>query len=176
MRRPACDHKRHTLLKATEIITGRRAADFRPRSEIDWRAEKCHRCQSYRIITVHGEAEISPEVRALVLRRDRCRCVRCGVRVQPGRYSLGHRVRAGQGGQPVPSNLLTFCGLGGELCHGAVDFRRDPADEAKGYSLRSHQDPAQVSVMIFEEDGSGVSRYAWDDGTWQDRPQNLVAA
>lgn len=174
--RSACDHKQRTQDKAARIIEGRRAADHRPRTEIDWEAEKCRRCGFYRIVTVRGEEQISPEVRALVLKRDGGRCVRCGIKVRSGRYSLGHRKRASQNGRPVPSNLLTFCGLGGELCHGAVDSRRYDEDAAKGYRCESWQDPARIAVMIFEEDGSGVSKYPHDDGTWQDEPQSAVAA
>jgi hypothetical protein len=55
----------------------------------------------------------SPAVRALVLARDGHCCVCCGVSVIGRRYSLAHRLRAGQGGKPVPSNLVTLAGLGG---------------------------------------------------------------
>jgi hypothetical protein len=161
----ACDHKQHTAEKAAEIIALRRAADLRPRSEIDWKAEKCWRCKTYRIVTVRGEDLISLEVRALVLARDRFCCVCCGTPIKGQHYSLGHRVRASQGGRPVPSNLVVLLGLGGEKCHGRVDGRTDPHDEGKGYALFSWQDPAEVGVMYFERpDGPGVTFWLTDDG------------
>src|ERR1700733_3094310 len=165
MRRPACDPKQYTAEKAAEVIAMRRAADLRPRSEIDWHAEKCRRCGLYRIVTVRGEDQISAEVRALVLARDGHRCVCCGTSVKGQHYSLGHRVRASQGGRPVPSNLITVLGLGGEMCHGRIDGRTNRDDEGKGYALYSWQDPLQVAVMVFERpDGLGASFYLTDDG------------
>lgn len=161
----ACDHRQYSAEKAAEVIASRRGADFRPRSEIDWKAEKCWRCKTYRIITVRGEDLISPEVRALVLARDQYRCVCCGTPVAGRRYSLGHRVRASQGGRPVPSNLITLLGLGGEMCHGRIDGRTCPDDEGKGYALFSWDDPAGIGVMYFERaDGPGVTYWLDDDG------------
>src|SRR5271170_4088562 len=137
MRRPACDHKQYTADRAAEVIAMRQAADLRPRAEIDWRGEHCRRCGLYRIVTVRAEDAISAGVRALVLARDQFRCVCCGTSVRGQHYSLGHRVRASQGGRPVASNLLTLLGLGGELHHGRIDGRTDPDDEGKGYALFS---------------------------------------
>jgi hypothetical protein len=119
-----------------------------------------------------GNSGPSPKVRALVLERDGHACVCCGLPILGQRYSLGHRLRASQGGKAVPSNLLTFLGWGGELCHGRIDNRTDPADEAKGYTVRSWQDPAQIPVMVFSEGGSGVMAWVWDDGRYHfDGPQ-----
>ena len=112
-----------------------------------------------------GNSGPTATVRRLVLERDGYACVCCGTSVIGRRYSLGHRLRASQGGKAVPSNLLTFLGLGGELCHGRIDARRDPADEDKGFTVRSFQDPALVPVMFFEPDGSGALVYLLDDGT-----------
>jgi hypothetical protein len=67
--------------------------------------------------------------------------------------------------------LLTFLGLGGEQCHGRIDQRRDPRDEANGMTVRSGKNPALVPVTVTREDGSKVSRYLWDDGTRRDYPQ-----
>jgi hypothetical protein len=118
----------------------------------------------------------SAAVRALVLARDGHCCVCCGVSVIGRRYSLAHRVRAGQQGKPVPSNLVTLLGLGGELCHGRVDFRRDPDDEAKGYSLRSYQNPLLVPVTIFSPGGPGLALWLSDDGRYLTAPPELAAA
>ena len=119
-----------------------------------------------------GNSGPTPKVRALVLERDGHACVCCGMSILGQHYSLGHRLRASQGGKPVPSNLLTFLGLGGEMCHGRIDNRTDPADEAKGYTCRSWQDPAQIPVMVFSEGGSGVLAWVWDDGRYHfDGPQ-----
>ena len=123
-----------------------------------------------------GNSGPAPRVRALVLERDGYACVCCGLSVIGQRYSLAHRLRASQGGKPVPSNLLTFLGWGGELHHGRIDNRTDPADEAKGYTVRSWQDPAQIPVMLFSEGGSGILAWLWDDGQYHfDGPQQEVA-
>jgi hypothetical protein len=161
MRRPACDHKQHTAEKAAGVIAMRQEADLRPRSEIDWRGEKCRRCGFYRIVTIRGDDLISAEVRALVLARDEHRCVCWGRSVLGQHYSLGHRVRAGQGGRPVPSNLLVFLGLGGELHHGRIDRRDDPEDEARGLTLRSGADPAMAPVRVRTPEG--LLRKVWLD-------------
>ena len=107
--------------------------------------------------------EPSRKVRKLVLERDGYACVCCGRSIIGQRYSLGHRLRASQGGKAVPSNLLTFLGWGGQGCHGRIDNRDDPRDEEKGYTVRSGFDPALIPVMIFGADG-GVSAWLTDDG------------
>ena len=116
----------------------------------------------------------TPEVRRLVLERDGYRCTcdgyrctcGCGRSIVGQRYSLGHRLRASQGGKAVPSNLLTFLGWGGEQCHGRIDSRRDPRDEANGLTVRSWQDPALVPVKIFGEHGSVAMAWLTDDGRY----------
>jgi len=118
----------------------------------------------------------SATVRALVLARDGSSCVCCGLSVTGQRYSLGHRLRASQGGKPVPSNLITLHGLGGESCHGRIDDRRDPSDEAKGYSLRSWQSPLLVPVMIFSPHGPGMPLWLDDLGNYLTEPPGELAA
>jgi hypothetical protein len=105
-------------------------------------------------------------VRALVLERDGRACVCCGRAVIGRRYSLQHRKRRSQGGTSLPSNLLTVLGDGTTGCHARIDSRIDPHDEARGYTVRSGQDPALVPVMVFSEGGSGVLAWATDDGRW----------
>jgi hypothetical protein len=115
-------------------------------------------------------------VRALVLARDGWACVCCGTSVIGQHYSLGHRLRAGQGGKPVPSNLITLLGLGGELHHGRIDSRRDPSDEAKGYSLRSYQNPLLVPVTVFSPHGPGMTLWLDDSGRYLTTAPDEVAA
>lgn len=117
--------------------------------------------------TRKGNSGPTPEVRRLVLERDGYRCVCCGRSILGQRYSLGHRLRASQGGKPVPSNLLVFLGWGGEACHGRIDSRRDLHDEARGYTVRSWQDPALIPVMVFSEHGSGITAWLTDAGTYE---------
>lgn len=118
----------------------------------------------------------SAVIRALCLARDGYACVCCGTPVVGQHYSLGHRLRASQGGKPVPSNLITLLGLGGELHHGRIDSRRDPSDEARGYSLRSYQDPLVVPVTVCSPHGPGMSLWLSDDGRYLTAPPGLVAA
>jgi hypothetical protein len=119
----------------------------------------------------------SDAVRALVLARDGHCCVCCGISIIGKRYSLAHRLRAGQGGKPVASNLVILAGLGGEQCHGRVDFRRDPSDAAKGYSLRSYQNPLLVPVTVFSPDGPGMALWLDDSGKYlPERPEGAEAA
>jgi len=123
----------------------------------------------------------SAAVRALVLARDGWACVCCGFPVADRRHSLGHRLRASQQGKPVPSNLLTFLGLGVNALdpddhHARVDSRRDPDDEAKGYSVRSYKNPLLVSVMVFSPHGSGMSLWLDDLGNYLTEPPGELAA
>lgn len=71
---------------------------------------------------------------------------------------------------------ITVLGDGTTGHHARIDSRRDPHDEAKGYTVRSWQDPREVGVMIFSEGGSGVTRWLTDDGAYLDTPPEAVAA
>lgn len=102
--------------------------------------------------------------RALVCLRDGYACVCCGEPVAGKRASLQHRKRRSQGGSNLPSNLVLMLGTGTTGCHARADSRVDPEDEAKGYTVRSHDDPRLVGVMYFEASGSGVQRWLEDDG------------
>jgi hypothetical protein len=103
--------------------------------------------------------------RALVLERDGYACVCCGRTIAGQRYSLQHRKRRSQGGDNSPPNLLTVLGDGTTGCHARIDSRADPHDEAKGYTVRSHDDPALVPVMFFSEHGSGFMAWLGADGS-----------
>jgi hypothetical protein len=102
--------------------------------------------------------------RAIVYARDGYACVCCGRTVIGQVRSIGHRKRRSQGLDNRACNLLTFLGTGSTSCHGRIDSRVDPDDEAHGYTLRSRQDPLLVGVMYFERDGSGVTRWLEADG------------
>jgi hypothetical protein len=108
----------------------------------------------------------SRKVRELVLARDSYACVCCGQSVIGRPYSLQHRKRRSQGGTNDPSNLVTVLGTGTTGHHERIDSRRDPEDEAKGYTVRSWDDPAMVPVMVFSEHGSGVTVWLAGDGTY----------
>jgi hypothetical protein len=104
-------------------------------------------------------------VRALVLERDGYACACCGVSVIGKHYSLQHRKRRSQGGRSDAPNLLTVLGDGTTGCHARIDSRVDPHDEAKGYTVRSHDDPALIPVMYFSEGGSGFAAWLCADGS-----------
>lgn len=107
----------------------------------------------------------SRRIRALVLARDGYACVCCGRSVIGQRYSLQHRQRRSQCGSSLPDNLLTVLGDGTAGCHERIDSRRDPHDEARGYTVRSGLDPALVPVMICGEQG-GVTVWLGADGSY----------
>lgn len=115
--------------------------------------------------------------RETVLERDGYACVCCGQSVIGQVYSLQHRKRRSQGGSNCTCNLLVVLGSGSTGHHWRIDSRIDPEDEAKGYTVRSGQDPASVPVMVFEADGSGLSQFATCDGAWSTAaPEGMCAA
>ena len=118
----------------------------------------------------------SRKTRMLVLERDGWACVCCGRSVIGQPYSLQHRKRRSRGGSNDPSNLVVVLGTGTTGCHQRINSRIDPADEAKGYTVRSWDAPAQVPVMLFSEHGSGITAWLWDDGQYHfDGPQEVAA-
>lgn len=127
-------------------------------------------------IAARRETGPSRKVRTLVLARDSYACVCCGQSVIGRPYSLQHRKRRSQGGGNDPSNLITVLGTGTTGCHERIDSRRDPHDEARGYTVRSWQDPALIPVVVFSEGCPGVTAWLWDDGEYHfDGPQEVAA-
>lgn len=117
----------------------------------------------------------SRKVRRLVLERDGYACVCCGTGIIGRPYSLQHRLRRSQGGDNSPSNLITVLGTGTTGCHERIDSRRDPSDEAKGYTVRSWGIPALVPVMLFSPHGSGVMAWLDDEGAYVFEAPEAVA-
>lgn len=117
----------------------------------------------------------SRAVRALVLERDGYACVCCGTSIIGRPYSLQHRLRRSHGGGNSPANLITVLGTGTTGCHERIDSRRDPSDEAKGYTVRSWDDPLLIPVMIFSPHGSGITMWLTDDGTYATEPPAVAA-
>lgn len=110
----------------------------------------------------------SRKVRAIVLERDQYQCVACGKPAGiPGTWwSIQHRVARGVGGDNSPCNLITLCGSATSPgCHRRAEDR-DPEYHARGYWLRSDEDPALTPVMVFTESGCGVTAWPTTDGQW----------
>lgn len=142
-------------------------------------------CGGWHVRTEKATAPKSPAVasdtgpdrktRLLVLKRDGYACVCCAATVINQRYSLQHRKRRSQGGGNCASNLLTVLGDGVSGCHQRMDSRRDPEDEAKGYTVRSTADPHLVSVMVFGPGGGGATLFPTCSGEWSSAPGERVA-
>lgn len=118
----------------------------------------------------------SAAVRALVLARDGHACVCCSGSIVGKPYSLQHRKRRSQGGDNSPSNLITVLGTGTTGCHERIDSRRDPSDEAKGYTVRSFGNPALIPVMFFTSNDSGFTAWLDDSGELLFAPPGEAAA
>jgi hypothetical protein len=162
-----CGHRRYATLPAAEKAVTR-GAEGTPRECI--RGGLLH----WHLAAATGNP-VPPQVRELVLARDGHRCACCNKSILGRRYSLGHRMRASQGGRPVASNLIVVLGWGGEACHGRIDSRRDPADEDRGLTVRSWQDPLEIPVKYMTP--AGVLEEAWltDDGQKLTAPPGLAA-
>ena len=190
---PGCGKTRYTDELAAKLALADIARPDRAREGDEKRAYKCPLCQGWHL-TSQPRRPIARErssgapprktrrgtgpsgrVRALVLQRDGYSCVCCGRSVIGQPYSLQHRDSRGMGGtsDPLsssPVNLLTMLGTGTTLCHGRVESRQDPEDNAKGYWLRMGEDPALTPVMVFSEHGSGVTVWLTPEGTYSTEP------
>lgn len=95
---------------------------------------------------------VSRKMREGVYERDGYRCTRCGD-IRP--LSIHHRINRGMGGSKLrdhPACLLTLC----VFCNSLLESSPTAAGtaRARGWKLRSHQDPLAVPV------------YDPYDGTW----------
>jgi len=113
--------------------------------------------------------------RAVVLERDGCACVCCGVSILGRTWSIQHRKRRSQGGTNCTCNLLTVLGSGTTGHHFRIDSRIDPEDEAKGYTVRSRKVPRLVPVMVFDASGGGTALFPACDGQWRTTPGEAAA-
>lgn len=97
----------------------------------------------------------SSQTRALVAKRDKDTCQRCGKAVGAGReFNLQHRMARGMGGRRgaiaevlnEAPNLITLCGTGTTGCHGWIEAH--PAEAMRtGFRVPSWADPATVPVL-----------------------------
>ena len=94
------------------------------------------------------------EVRELVFKRDRWRCVRCGRHLPAYGANLQHRKPRGMGGTHDPSvnqaaNLIPVCGTGTTGCHGWIETHREEA-HANGWSIPWWENPETVPVTYWD--------------------------
>ncbi len=103
---------------------------------------------------------------ALVLERDRGRCVGCGDELYGRRgvhFSVHHRKLRSQGGKHDASNLVALCGHGTSGCHGSA-HAEVAASRLSGLLVQSTEDPSRVVVehsqlgrVFLLDDGSAVT-------------------
>ncbi len=103
---------------------------------------------------------------ALVLERDRGRCVGCGDELFGRRgvhFSVHHRKLRSQGGKHDASNLVALCGHGTSGCHGSA-HAEVAASRLSGLLVQSTEDPSRVVVehsqlgrVFLLDDGSAVT-------------------
>ncbi len=76
--------------------------------------------------------------------RAKGRCEGCGKTVDT---QLHHRLYKGRGGRGTVVNGISLCGLGNAAgCHGIAHTAEG---EARGWSVRSGYDPAEVPALVF---------------------------
>ncbi len=89
------------------------------------------------------------EQRALVIARDRGRCVCCGHPVEGRRFSVHHRKLRSQGGLDDPTNLILLLGDGAQGHHHQAHTQREMWGIPNGYIVESWRDPATVPVRYY---------------------------
>lgn len=94
----------------------------------------------------------SDAMRQRVYIRDAWSCVACGRNLETVTWrSIQHRVARGVGGGNTFPNLILLCGSATSAgCHRKAEDR-DPDMHAKGYWLRSHEDPATTPILLVTE-------------------------
>ena len=110
--------------------------------------------------------------RFLVYEREGLRCACCGVPLDSETCwrSIQHRKARGVGGGNEMANLILLCGSAtSDGCHLRAEQRSDEM-HARGFWLRSDEDPALVPVMLFEESGSGMTVYLTAAGGYSTEP------
>lgn len=123
------------------------------------------------------DARAPQAVRDAVYGRDLGWCVRCGLAVTQGGFSIHHRVLRSHGTDHSPQNQITLCGSGTTGCHGYV-HAHPAAARAAGWMLPGNEDtdPAAEPVMVALPSG-----YAWfrllPDGRREaaDAPEGVAA-
>ena len=113
--------------------------------------------------------------RHAVLERDGYACVCCGRTVIGQPYTLQLRKRHSQGGDSSPSNLVTVLDTGRTGCRARIDSGCDPSDEARGYVVRSWEDPALIPVVVSGRHGTGCLVWLTQDGSYRTQPPDVMA-
>jgi hypothetical protein len=116
------------------------------------------------------DAGLDAATRNAVLERDGYACVCCGRTIIGQPYTLHPRKRHSQGGDTSPSNLVTVLDAGRAGCRARIDSGCDPSDEAKGYVVRSWDDPALTPVVVSGRHGTGCLVWLTPDGSYRTQP------
>lgn len=89
---------------------------------------------------------MKPQLRQLVIERDRQRCRRCRRQLTAGEpVSVHHRRLRSQGGVDCACNLVLLCGSGTTGCHGYVHSHVADA-RSLGLLVSAYADPRAVLV------------------------------
>jgi 5-methylcytosine-specific restriction endonuclease McrA len=112
------------------------------------------------------------KTRGLVLARDNWQCVSCGKPAGGNAWwSIQHRVARGVGGGNSLQNLIVLCGSATSAgCHRDAE-NRTAESHARGYWLRSDENPALVPVLLHGR----VLAWLDDSGGYSFQPPAEVA-